>query len=142
MIKHFQTDISRDRGNCQQYALASLLDLQPGQVPNLHLCEDWRAGYVEWLEKNDYEVVFIPFDTPTQLSKFLQFNSYVRLHSPYCLYVLACVKSFVHKDKNHAVVARIDGDAISIAHDPNPANANRKQSEYEIIEIDIIRRRF
>lgn len=117
-------------GNCHQYAVASLLGIDPDTVPHFPKFEDWRKEYIAFMQGQGYAMIFIPIASPAQLSAFLKSNRFAEAD------VLIAVKSFRH-DGEHLVVGKLSAGKIEIVFDPNPNNQDRKIEDYTIREIDI-----
>ena len=53
MIRHIQTDTSRETGNCLKTAIACVLDADPEQIPDFLAPEiaDWDVALYVWSQK-------------------------------------------------------------------------------------------
>lgn len=108
-----QTLVDQGKGNCQQAAIASLLDLELEAVPNFiedpenfwHILWDFmmEQGYdISWEHPNDRK--------PTLIEK-------LKFDGGWGGYFPATVPSQTFKDCFHAVI--IDSE-LNVVHDPNP----------------------
>ncbi len=131
MKRLYQTDTTDVSGNCIQYAVASLLELEPSEVP-VFTPTDYFEEMRKLFNSKGY-VIFIgvPFD---ECSDFI---STVARHMCFA-YCLLGVRSFKHKHVDHCVVGQfLPNGKINVVHDPNPENKNTPL-EYKITAVDII----
>lgn len=134
MKPRYQTDLTMETGNCIQYAVASLLEMDPDLVPIFN-----PVSYIEETRKFFNSLGFyvygnIPLNSGQALiDKFVLQNA--RLLAP--RHCLLGVQSFQDPRKGHCVVGRfVEDGSILVAHDPNPNNKNR--ADYRLLEVDII----
>ena len=108
-----QTDTSSKRGDCQRAAVASLFDLEIGQVPNFRLFSEdrWWSVFCGFIWGMGYEVIATIKD-PEDLANFKLVGVIDNL-------LLASTTSSYGGDYSHMVVANIQGKII---HDPMPNN--------------------
>lgn len=134
----YQDDTSDVSGNCHQCCVATLFAVPLEEIPNFVLDGNdngdgggWRKRYIDFMHDEGYIVIFVPIQRKENLDEFLRCNPHLT-----CFCLLA-VKSFHHYNKHHCVVGRIDKGKIFVEFDPNRNNADRDQSEYEIVTIDL-----
>lgn len=116
MKKVYQTIVDKDKGNCMQAAIASLLDLELNDVPNfIEFAEsgEWFRTMYGFLHDNGYRMGSIYKDRhPTEfMIKIAHFDGGVDG------YFYATVPSQTFEGVGHAVI--VDKD-LNIVHDPNP----------------------
>ncbi len=124
MTPVMQTIVDAEKGNCMQASIASLLDMELEQVPNLiEMDEDiWPDIFVDWLWANGYE--YFGEMPGSYVSTIPDYTEGVRG------YVL--VKGTSNYPRGHMVVYDLDG---KLAHDPAPAGIGVfKVEAYWIIE--------
>lgn len=133
MKKFYQTiTAGHPQGNCHQYAVASLLEINPEDVPHFSNAKNWRKDYVDFLLTQGLGVLFVPIESDQHLTKFLARNQFMESH------VLIAVDSF-HHTCQHLIVGEINNGEISFMFDPNPNNSERSSiEEYNIREIHIL----
>lgn len=111
MKKVYQTDTTRETGNCLQACVASLLNMDMQTVPDFKYQNPHAPIFPmqKWLEGRGYSVV--------QTHKL-----YDGTKDTLCIVAVAS-KSSVYDGGTHAVVGRIDKTGhIRLLHDPNPKN--------------------
>jgi hypothetical protein len=131
MIKVFQTIVDKDKGNCEQAVIASLLNLSLEDVPNF--IEYRKSGQYDktvmgWLHKKGYCACTIGKDRHgvKKLKEIAKFDG------GFDGFFYAVVPSQTYKDITHAVVADIN---LKIVHDPNPNLRALKLKSKDIICI-------
>lgn len=118
MIKHYQTKWGKNKGNCFQYAVASILELNPDDVPdfcNLYQ-DDWHEQFVKWLNQFGLSSVSIQIN-----------NTDVDYCFKDCL-LLMCVEN--DDGVNHAAIYKNK----ELTHDPN----FWYDGKYKVKNIDFI----
>lgn len=115
----FQQIIDQQRGDCIRACVATLLNLEPEDVPNF---AEAPSGY-SWIECANHwlaERGLALFQT-TWLED--RYASWFALNDVYCIF---SVPSQLFPEVSHAVVGRIlNGDRgiqWEVVHDPNPGN--------------------
>lgn len=130
----YQTDTSMETGNCIQYAVASLLELQPEDVPRFDPI-DWMTDTIHFFNSRGYQIMpGIKVNYPLGEQIILELS---RVMSRF--YCLLGVASFQDARKGHAVVGEWAPFGFPhVIHDPNPNNKDRRQGEYIIKDVDVI----
>lgn len=96
----YQTDLSKETGNCLQAAVASLLELKLEEVPHFILFDDeWWCIFQEFFAARNINAIWLPDIQP--------------LGS----WHIASVRSPRLPGETHAVVCDPDGNVV---HDPHP----------------------
>jgi len=119
MIPHYQTKWGKETGNCFQYALASILELEPNVVPDFcnEYEDEWYEELVKWL--NQYGLSCISLEIRNKKLDDYNLKDCV---------LLACVEN--DDNINHAVIYK-NGKII---HDPN----FWYNGKYKVKTIDLI----
>lgn len=130
MRKVYQTVVDNVRGNCMQAAIASILDLELSQVPNIILFDHdngqwfrvlvWFFDIMGWKHKGYYHFHYDGEDP--DLSQCEEYSIDGLFY--------ASVKSKKYPEGTHAVV--IDSNGV-VVHDPNPV-AEYSQEGDNVIE--------
>jgi hypothetical protein len=109
MTPVMQTVIHPEIGNCMQASVASLLDMELGQVPNwIELPEDeWVDIFLNWLWANGYE--FHGEMPGSYISDVAEYTSGIDGH--------VIVKGSSNYPRGHMVIYK-EGE---LSHDPAPA---------------------
>jgi hypothetical protein len=122
MKQHYQTKWKEGKGNCFQYAVASILELEPEDVPDF--CNEynetdtqWHEEFSKWLRQFGLSAISVE-----PLSKKLDAYYYKD-----CT-LLVCVKN--DDGVNHAAIYK-NGKLI---HDPN----FWYEGKYKVVSVDII----
>lgn len=114
MKKINQTIVDSGKGNCQQAAIASLLELELEEVPNFNLDQEnfWKIVW-DFMGQQGYNDIGweYPTDKTPGLIERLKFDGGWKGCFP------ATVPSQTFKDATHAVL--VDSD-LNVVHDPNP----------------------
>jgi len=108
-----------EQGNCMAACLASIFECSLDDVPDFAgsiMSGGWFFKAQKWLAERNLSLLMLPakpIDVPAG-------------------YAMAAVKSptLPNPDDGHMVVVK----GGKLAHDPNPANADRKVSDYEVTE--------
>lgn len=113
MIKVFQRDCSKDKGECYRACVASLLELDIDVVP--HFLEFGDMWYIEAAHFWDkYGYIFIGCGDLTQAKDCVENNRIIPIDG--CL--LATVPSRTHGSTvKHCILVDAQGNVV---HDPNP----------------------
>lgn len=119
MKPHYQTKWGEGKGNCFQYALASILELEPETVPDFcnEYEDEWHEETIKWLKQYNLSCVSLAVHNK-------ELNDYCLKD---CI-LLVCVKN--DNNVNHAVIYK-NGKVI---HDPN----FWYDGEYKIETVDLI----
>lgn len=145
MKRYYQTDTTGETGNCLQYAVASLFEIDPVDVPRFNPT-DWLADVIHFCNEQSCIVIpsmpYIENLTPKSKGPQVVTDTILRgiaaeLHGYNCL---LGVRSF-HGRWGHAVVGRIGvtgSDLFTVIHDPNRGNFGRPTSDYVITDVDFI----
>jgi hypothetical protein len=128
--KVFQTDFGRGTGNCLQACVASICGVELEHVPHFVTFENWTEEYVRYLASHHLVVMWNYVINDQMLARFLDRIRYEGL-------CILSVESFNLPGCLHAVVGKIERGTINVVHDPNPAYADKDQSEYRVAQIDL-----
>ena len=116
MRKVYQTIIDKDKGNCMQAAVASLMDLDLDRVPDfISFGENWYKVWDDFWNDMGYTNALIQIHKGRHDTKLLK--RVAKFDGGINGYFYAVVPSQTYLDKTHAVV--VDSD-LNIVHDPNP----------------------
>lgn len=136
MKKIFQTDTTNVTGNCLQYAVASVFEMEPSHVPQFSPT-DYLKSYTNFCNSQGVNLLHGLKPSYHLMHSFL--NQTTELLAP--AYCILGVKSFKHSRIHHAVVGCLSPNGyrfVRVVHDPNPENAHRKTHEYIIVNYDLL----
>lgn len=102
-----QTDFTAARGNALQACVASIFDTALDDVPNFIEAPDYAAAISAWLEPRGVVFLKVPLT-----------SGELPFATPGALCILAGPSP--RGSHKHAVVARANGVAFEIVHDPHP----------------------
>lgn len=119
MKKVFQTIIDKDHGNCEQAAIASLLERELNDIPNfIEFKADDRKfdqTVIGFLNSEGFDACCINRRRERDTTEFLK--KVARFDGGYKGYFYASVLSQTFEGVSHAVIIDMD---LNIVHDPNP----------------------
>ena len=135
MTKVFQTNTSKNQGNCLQAVYASLLDLPLNKVPNfIEYNNDWELILRNFLDGYGYEIIKLalnPNFIDINVDEYSLIHDYTGINGYFDASVLS--PNYFEEDKlkdkcytapKHAVI--IDKN-FNILHDPNLQYQNIKK---------------
>ena len=135
MKKVYQTIVDKERGNCSQAAVASLLDMDIYKVPNFIEFVDIE-GTNPLLEmqrffkqEKGYKIGVFNRKTDEDFENLLKVAHY---DGGINGYFYATVKSQTYENRFHAVV--VDKD-LNVVHDPNPNGKALRLNPEDVISI-------
>jgi hypothetical protein len=135
MKKVYQTIIDKDKGNCMQAAIASLLELELNDVPNFieHTeTRDFSLTMHGFLSDKGYHMCTISryrHDKTEFLKKVARFDNGVNG------FFYASVRSQTFTDATHAVIVDV---GLNIVHDPNPNQLALKLIPDDVLDIAVM----
>lgn len=125
MKRVYQTDTSKERGNCVQACIASIFNLTLTQVPNFTNLNPKNniSEMIKWVVGEGYSIIILK-------------DLYDGTSGTMCL---ATIRSKRHPTAHHMVVGRLnfDGDVV-LLHDPDTSGKNKIGQEIEWVKLYFI----
>lgn len=125
MKRHYQTKFGEGKGNCFQYALASILDLEPEDVPDFcnEYGDDWHEETVKWLNQYGLSAIYIqPFSKELNAYYFKDCTLLISVKSDNGVNHVAIYKNgeLIH-DPNFWYEGKYKVEAVALIFPMNPA---------------------
>lgn len=130
-----QTQFEDGKGNCLAACLASILELNIEDVPELLPKTGQESTMDSWLASRGYQVLRMHFMDEESLQEVHFANNGPKL---YC--ILSGISPRKTKEglvKFHATVGEIGGYGVKIVHDPHPSRTGLEKFGHRYVEIII-----